>query len=292
MTRVPRRRAGRALGGMISPHTALSVVVVLVWFATTAAPAAAQDDEEFVNWAFATWIGTGVYRVEDRRLTIFRIPIAVPLPALKDGKWKVKLLLPITLGVTEFDFDIDNPQLPDRVEGFTFIPGAEVAVPMRDNWTLKPFAQIGFGKLFGGGDPALIYGAGLKSLASWPWRRYTFSFGARVMGAGQDVDDNNKGFALFEVGLDTRLPGQIKIRGHGYDFSVFAIFTRFSDDVDFVAPPGEQPVELKRMTHVGFTIGPKEPFAIWRFDIPRVGLGYMHGDAGFNGIRFNAGFAF
>jgi hypothetical protein len=44
---------------------------------------------------------------------------------------------------------------------------------------------------------------------------------------------------------------------------------------------------------VGFTVGPDKRLKVWKgFDIPRVGVGYMWGDAGFTGIRFNAGFPF
>lgn len=271
------------------------VAGLFVWLAVTWIPAYAQEGEEIANWAFATWIGTGVYRLEDRELTVFRVPIAFGVPGNEARKFKLKVLLPVTLGVENFEFDIDNPQIPERLETITFVPGAEVEVPILKNWSLKPFGQAGIGKDFSGGDFVYLYSIGLKSLATFPWRKYTFGLGNRVMGAGQTVSGggNSKGFALWEVGLDTHLPGSIRMFKRNLDFSVFIIHTQFTNAVDFLAPIGEQPVELTRLTHVGFTVGPDKRLKIWKgFDIPRVGVGYMWGDADFSGIRFNAGFPF
>lgn len=289
-----RMSAAACFSSNATPVSAF-LVGLLVWLTAAWLPADAQEGEEVVNWAFATWIGTGVYRLEDRELKVFRVPIAFGVPKNEERKFKVKVLLPVTLGVENFDFDIDNPELPERLETITFVPGAEVEVPILKNWSLKPFGQFGIGKDFSGGDFAYLYGIGLKSLATFPWRKYTFGLGNRVMGAGQTVSGggNSKGFALWEVGLDTRLPGSVRLFKRHFDFSVFIIQTEFTNPVDFLAPIGEQPVELTRLTHVGFTVGPDKRFKIWKgFDIPRVGIGYMRGDADFTGIRINAGFPF
>jgi hypothetical protein len=172
------------------------VAGLLFWLVAASTPVYAQEAEEVANWAFATWIGTGVYRLEDRELKVFRVPIAFGVPKNEERKFKVKVLLPVTLGVENFEFDIDNPELAERLETITFVPGAEVEVPILKNWSLKPFGQAGIGKDFSGGDFVYlysIYSIGLKSLATFPWRKYTFGLGNRVMGAGQTVSGGGNG---------------------------------------------------------------------------------------------------
>jgi len=65
---------------------------------TTGNTALAQvEPEDFLNYAYATWIGTGFYRVEKRKIWILRAPFsyAVLEPGEK-RKWGLKLLLPVT----------------------------------------------------------------------------------------------------------------------------------------------------------------------------------------------------
>ena len=94
-------------------HTAL-VAGLFVWIVASLTPVYAGEGEDIANWAFATWIGTGVYRLEDRELKVFRVPIAFGVPGNEARKFKVKVLLPVTLGVEDFEFDIDDPQIPER----------------------------------------------------------------------------------------------------------------------------------------------------------------------------------
>ncbi len=52
------------------------------------------DQEELVNYAFATWIGSGVYRAGDRRMAVVRVPLRYTLRAQEETKPGIKLLLP------------------------------------------------------------------------------------------------------------------------------------------------------------------------------------------------------
>lgn len=249
------------------------------------------EEEDFINYAYATWIGTGRYEVADRTVTILRLPIAIPLSYPKEKNWDIKVLLPITLGRTQFDFAISDFEDLDTI---SFVPGAEFRIPILDNWDLKPFIQAGIGKDFQGGDLAYIYGTGLKSLATFPWKDFTFGLGNRLMAAGQTIKggSNDNGFSLFEVGLDVLLPMRTKIKNQELSWSVFFIETRFQNRVEFPDPVFGI-IELSRLSQIGFTVGLEtRPFSYWKFDLPRLGLGYMDGDADFKGVRINAGFPF
>ncbi|MFQ5995080.1 MAG: hypothetical protein ACE5K1_08280 [Acidiferrobacterales bacterium] len=267
------------------------LLLLLLLLLSTPRAWAQQQGSDFINYAYATWIGTGRYDVADRTVTILRAPIAIPLAYPKEKKWDMKILLPVTLGRTDFDFALSDIETLDTI---TFIPGVEFRVPILENWDLKPFVQAGIGKDFQGGDLAYIYGGGLKSLATFPWKKFIFGLGNRLMAAGQTIKDggSDNGFSLFEVGFDVLLPMRTKTKRGRLSYSVFFIQTQFQNKVDFPDPIFPD-TELSRLSQIGFTVGfEKHEFSFWKFDLPRVGLSYMDGDAGFSGVRINAGFPF
>ena len=58
--------------------------------------ALAQTEElASINFAYATWIGSGYYRLAGRKLYVLRIPAAIPLRSMNDDHWGVNLLLPV-----------------------------------------------------------------------------------------------------------------------------------------------------------------------------------------------------
>jgi len=68
----------------IQSGTYLLAALLLV---TAAAHADGVDDEEdFINYAFATWIGSGVYKMNDRNMSIFRAPLSWQFREAEEGK--------------------------------------------------------------------------------------------------------------------------------------------------------------------------------------------------------------
>ncbi|MFQ6023686.1 MAG: hypothetical protein ACE5NW_13285 [Acidiferrobacterales bacterium] len=278
---------------MSARHFSVAATIVFL-LGGTASQALAQprEAEDFINYAYATWFGTGVYSVGDRDITILRAPISIPIrkPVPEEKKWGWRLMLPVTLGRHEFDFDFGDIE---DLETITFVPGVEFQVPIRENWQLKPFVQAGVGNDFSGGEFSVIYGTGLKSLVTFPWKKFIFGVGNQLLFAGQTIPDgnNSKGFAMFEAGLDVLLPGSFKLGRRRVNTSVFGILSWFTNEVDFLEP-GPIEIEVSRITQVGVSFGTEREFSFWKVKIPRLGVTYMDGDKGFKGIRVNVGFPF
>ena len=85
--------------------SACSVFIVFMWI-NTCHPASTKDFDDpafLVNYAYATWIGTGVYTVGDRQVYTLRVPYSSHM--LKESKGKgvgFRLLFP-----TNFIDDLD-----------------------------------------------------------------------------------------------------------------------------------------------------------------------------------------
>jgi hypothetical protein len=184
----------------------------------------------------------------------------------------LKLHLPVIIGFHDFDV------LPETLTTTAFVPGVELRYWVKKNWRLSPFGQIGAGKDFSGGNWALIYGGGIRSLAVFPWRNFDFSLGNSVLFAGQRVSGVgfDDGFSMIEIGLDVRHPLNLRIKNRNIDASIFFVYSEFVDDLQILFPNLNK-LRVKNLYHLGLTFGTDKPFSLWKFKIPRVGIAYMSG---------------
>jgi hypothetical protein len=272
------------------------VVALSFLFDGAVRPAAAEDsDGDLVNYSFAIWLGSGFYRVSDadKRFAFLRVPFSFTFregqyekPAFLD-RLGLKLLLPALAGYQQ------ETDTNDDLGAAAFVPGLEVQVPINKHWTLKPFGQVGVGNDTGEGDLQYIYGTGIRSLVSIPYRDFIFGLGNSVILAenrNASTDDVN-GFSMLEIGLDMRTPLGFNLLNRQINFGVFFVASRFYNRVDFIKEIDETE-RTNRIYTIGLTIESDDPVSIWKFNFDRVGIDYRWGNAGFTGIGFNMGFPF
>lgn len=265
-----------------------TMLIVSPWIGRSVCRAQMSEDPSFlINYAYATWIGTGYYTVEDRDVWIFRIPLAAyNLREPTEEKVGYRLLFPLTLGFHNFE------TIPDSLATIAFVPGLEVSIPITKNWTLKPFGQFGFGKDFSGGSGAWIYGFGFRSLAVFPMKKWEFQLGNTLMAAGQEYRDGefDRGFSMFELGLNVRNPWSFTFLNRETRIDTFFVHTEFIDDVDILLATTKLE-KISRLFRVGATLKPEKGYKIWFATLQGIGLSYMFGD-GARGIRLQTSFPF
>lgn len=260
------------------------------------ARARADDDpDDLLNYSFAVWVGSGIYKVSgaNKRFAVLRVPAAFTLrPSQSDkaefrDKLGFRLLLP---AVVAFEQETDTD--------FTFgagalVPGLEVQIPVNKYWTLKPFGQIGVGKDSDGGNVEYIYGGGARSLISFSWEKFVFGIGNSLILAENRKSTKNEtnGFSMLEAGLDVRHPIGLTFRDRKLDASIFFVASRFFNRVEFFEDGGDTE-RVNIIYTFGMTLGTGEPVSIWKVDLDRVGIEYRWGNNGFRGIGFNLGFPF
>lgn len=251
-----------------------------------------EEKEDLANYAFAAHLGTGIYRASGRTVQVYSLPMSYTLRPVEDNNWGVKLKFPVTVGFFDFKArDIIDSGPPDDVATITVLPGVEFQFPLRDNWFLMPFGDLGGAKDYLGGELAYIYSAGIKSRVVFPWKDFEFSLGNRFLYAGYTATgaDFSDDFRSFETGLDVKRPLGFNIRGRQADLSVYFVnylysnlaFLRFRDDS----------FEVHVQYELGFTLGTTTTSRFWVFEIPRIGLGYRFGD-GLQIIRLVLGMPF
>lgn len=248
---------------------------------------AANEPEDTINYAYSTWIGSGFYKVGDRTVYLLRAPFSYELREADRENWGVELLLPVTIGFHDFSDGQDNTGT------LTFVPGVQLTYPVLENWWLKPFGQFGFGRDFSGSDIAWVYGAGIKSLATFDIQRSELDFGTAFTWADQNQSGggSDSGFSMIDIGVNSRWPTTIDLFNRKSDLNLFFVYTQFVNDLDFERAQ-KNDKSIQRLYKFGIALSSKEKFPIFGlFDLSGGGLDVTFGK-GYFGLGMTTGFPF
>jgi len=248
---------------------------------------AADEPEDTINYAYSSWIGSGFYKIGDRTTYLLRAPFSYTLREADSQKWGLALLLPATIGFHDYTDGQDNQAT------ITFVPGAQFVYPVLENWWVKPFGQFGFGKDFSGSDIAWIYGAGIKSLATFDLKSSELDFGTAFTWAAQNQSGggSDSGFSMFEIGLNSRWPTNITVLDRKSDVNFFFVYTDFINDLDFERAQKENKT-VQRLYKFGIALSSEENYPILGlFDLSGGGVDVTFGE-GYFGMGLTTGFPF
>lgn len=252
----------------------LSLAASNVFSATT------EGDVDITNYAFATYLGTGIYVTSGRTVQVYQIPFSYTAREIKDNNYGLKVTLPVTFGFFDFkSSDVLENNLPSEVAIGSFIPGLEYQYPVNEYWLVSPFVDVGIAKNFSTGDSIYIYGAGLKNRIKFNWELWEFTIGNRLLYAAHsgDTPDDSNDFSSVETGIEVIYPSDLTIFNKLLKFSLYYVNYRYPDKLQFSNIQDEN-AEVKIQNEVGFTLVFSQPIESRWLDVPRIGLGYRTGD--------------
>jgi hypothetical protein len=252
-----------------------------------AAPGAgAQDmlrtgEEQVVNYAFATELGSGIYDLSGRTLQIYRLPFGYTFTEPADGRPGFELTLPVTFGLLDFKpRDVLDTGLPENLDTLSFVPGVELDFQLGADWHVLPFAEIGKSWELHGDADATVYSLGLHTAKTWraDWIDVRFDLGATYTAVEPDhapleADD----LMLVEVGVEARHALNRAIAGHALDWGVYVLGQAFVNKPE--EPLDKTQAEASPFQfELGMTLGTRAEVVIWHIPIPRIGVGYRFGE--------------
>jgi len=248
---------------------------------------AEDEPEDIINYAYSNWIGSGFYKLGDRTVYLLRAPFSYTLREADSQKWGFELLLPATIGFHDYSDGQDN------LGTITFVPGARFVYPVLENWWLKPFGQFGFGKDFSGSDIAWIYGAGIKSLATFDLKSSELDFGTAFTWAAQNQSGggSDSGFSMVDIGFNSRWPTHITVLDRKSDVNLYFVYTQFVNDLDFERAQKDNKT-IQRLYKFGIALSSEEKYPILGlFDLRGGGVDVTFGK-GYFGMGLTTGFPF
>jgi hypothetical protein len=261
--------------------------------------ALAADEPVPIPWAFGAYFGTGVYSVDNGETSyVIRV---TPSWGIRDASldeqgqrtigWKIRL--PIALGLHQFDTSEPGTTLKfDNVSTFTVAPGAELDIPMTKRWSLRPFADFGWGGEIGGGSSAWVYWAGLKS-------RYTFSadgfdwaivnaltYSGYTQAKGANGAHPSSRVLPLLTAFEFDRPIEKKIGGEPVHLYWTFGYTNYLAHEPLLFSSVVTPLHIDDEWEIGMAFGRgKEPLKLWRLHWDRVGIAYrFSSDGRFQGV--------
>lgn len=244
-----------------------------------------RDEESLVDWAYASFLGTGIYKTSGRGVQVFNLPLAYTVRKSQGHPWGLKVTFPVAFSFVDFQLnDLIEKELPEdfrlNLRTVSILPGLEFEIPVRNNWSIIPLGNFGVGKDFSGGDLVYIYSAGIKSRAALSWREFDFTLGNKLLYAGHVNPGVNLShdFAWLETGLDiTHSRLRFNVLGHSSNASFYVINHLYFPELEFLRVR-DTPVEVNVQYELGFTLATQLTEKIGLFDRFQIGLGYRFGD--------------
>lgn len=277
----------------------IAVILILISILATAlsaqAPPAELDPEGVENYPYTHDIGFAGYDAGEQQVVNVKIPVSRLFRDPEQLPWGLRLRFPVSFGVygltlgdflEDLDFDVE------RIKALTFVPAAEFLIPLNERWMLKPRQDLGVGKDFEGGDWILIMATEVQGIYTRPWKNLVFTFGS---GVKYSFSDSNRGlydddFARLQVGLDTLIPFGLDVGKRRVDFSLYLIGRHYFRALVFDQLVHD-PLVIEQEGEVGITFGSTPLPRIWKFNIPRLLIGYRFAE-NFRGLRIKFGLPF
>lgn len=269
-------------------------VVTALALSLSAFSASADEVDGVSNYAYGVFIGTGVYSVTDRDIYVFRVPLAFDLKEADvevDRKIGLTLLAPVAIGITNFEFLEEYPELDvSDLQTISFVPGLAVPIALDPYSHLEPFVQAGFGIDTRLDARTFVWGTGAR-LGTTFGEGSRWLVGGEFLWAGNKPDggDPTTSFTRWGFGAEYKIPTNWQVLGRDVSWHLRAIKWYFSDPATFEKPL--QAFDLNDSNELGLSFGLSRPIRIMGYDFTQAGVGYEWAD-GFEAITFFTKFPF
>ena len=105
-------------------RTVAAFFLILLSFAAHGQALLRSSEQEVIDFAFASQLGSGVYSMSGRTLQVYRLPFGYEFDHAADARVRPRLTLPVTLGFLDFEpIDVVHTGLPESVVSLSFVPG-------------------------------------------------------------------------------------------------------------------------------------------------------------------------
>lgn len=257
--------------------------VALAWAGATAAPTATreQSDTGLADFAFASELGSGIYRIGAQTLQVYQLSPGYRLRyAERPGKRPgLRLLFPVTLGFLDFTSqDLVHFDLPTHVGALSFEPGVQLDYWLDEDWHVYLYIKAGATFASSTQVNAYIYGAGVRSdyhfsvlQGAGLWRAELTYAGVHYRGTLVASIPRDDSFTRLRNGAELRHGFGAPFQERRWELGVYGIA-----DVYLNAPTGPETGVSSRTLQLegGLMLGLNPMYQLWGVAIPRIGIGY------------------
>jgi hypothetical protein len=273
---------------MLTQNHSVVRCLMFAWLLTACAvqtvAAAEIPDEDLleISYVHAAVMGSGTYKIKDRRVTMFRLPFSRTQREASPQSAGWRWLFPVVVGyddLSRIDSDIIAALLPDQLVSLSVMPGLEFTYPISERWYLKPFIEIGGGRDFAAEETFGLSQVGVRSLTRFELgERWTLRWGNSLRWAGEyqfNSKDRNS-FGIFDTGLDLRRRLPWRLFDQPTDVGAYYVYERFLPRWS-LGESADWSGITRELHEFGISLGITEGQRILGIPIRRVRIGYKQG---------------
>lgn len=237
-----------------------------------------------VSYLYPAVMGTGTYKVDNRRISMLRINVAITQQEVSYEQDGMKWYAPVVIGYDQIkNGDWLGAFFEQDIATLTLLPGFEYQLPISETWTLKPFGHLGLGHDFTRHETIGMGVAGLRALGKWDISDVSeFRWGNAIRFAGeyQFKSERDATFTLIETGVDYRRDTKWVYRGQPLNLGVYYYLQHYQPEWGSLLR-NEENSSVHNIHQVGVSVGLKKSVEIFGFRFSRVRFGVRRGDGGY-----------
>ncbi len=247
---------------------------------------AATSDTTYANFAFASELGSGIYRNGGDTLQVYQLLPThwlrdTPRPGASPG---IKLIFPVTIGFQNYTTnELIDLRLPNTIGAVSFEPGVMLDYWIHEDWHVYPYLKAGGTYSSTTAANALIYGLGVRSDVRFSildgadmWRSEIVRAGVHythesAFENGVVVPLPNDAFTRWRNGVELRHSVGPLLRERRAEIGIYGMVDLYSD-----APSGPVTGISTRTVQYeeGVMFGTNPTWQIFGWPLPRIGFGY------------------
>lgn len=260
-------------------------------------PASAQEAfEPTIHWAYASFFGTGWYKISDERSGFImrmtpRWAIGeTDLQEDEERKIKYTLRVPLTVGVARLDLE-DIPGIID-LDNFSTASvstGLDADIPVNQRFSIRPNVEAGYATILGESDYAWTYRLDLKTRTRFESGELDWDLLIDIGLVGYEANrGDSDDFTYVSAGLEFGYPiGWLSTDDNQSMLYWHLSYVDFIDKVRFQSGIFESD-SITNYWQGGIAFGRRDqPLNIWFMQFDRLGLAYNYSASGeLRGIKF------
>jgi hypothetical protein len=242
-----------------------------------AASTTSTADTQFANYAFASELGSGIYEIGGRTISVYTLQPGYQLRDAQPngGPPGIRIIAPLTVGFYNFQpIDLVHLHVPTSIGALSLEPGVELDYWLTDKWDLYPYVKAG-GTFASSTDiNAVIYGLGVRSDYRFDLAGGAALWRAQLAYAGVHYHGElpNDSFTRLRDAVEVRRDLPWVWRGRQVELGPYAIGDLYLD-----APSGPATGISSRTIQLEaglmFNVSPR--WEIHGVPVPRIGVGYL-----------------
>ena len=270
---------------------AVAALLTAAWVSTDSR---ANELEADVSYIYTAVMGTGTYKINGRRITMFSLPLSYTQREISEDQAGIELKMPVVLGYDAVsDHNWIGDILDDDLVTLSVLPGLEYQIASNQTWTVKPFGHLGYSHDFVSNENIFMGVLGVRALGTWRYvDGWEFRWGNafRVAGEYQAKSHHRTSFGLLETGVDVRRDTALVFSERRLNVGVYYHYQYYIPewDIDALRP---RESDIGSLHEFGISVGLKKPVTMLGVSFSRVRAGYNWG-SGVHGWTFGTEFPF